>query len=64
MVVGQDRELDAVGLGVQVGVLLGFSARHPVIESDRDVVPEILFAGTKYQAYDLQIVAHFADFWG
>ena len=65
MVVGQDGELDGVGLGVRLGVLLGSSGRRPVVESNRDVVPQILLAGTKYQASNLQVVAtHYDEVFG
>ena len=60
MVVGQDGELDGIGLGVRLGVLLRSSGRCPVVESDRDLVPQILLAGTKYQASNFQVIAtHF-----
>ena len=65
MVVSQDGNLDNIGLGVSVGVLLGTSGSRPVVESDWDVVSEILLACTKYQASNLQvIVTHFDEFWG
>ena len=34
VVVGQDGELDGIGLGIRLGVLLGSSGRRPVVEAD------------------------------
>ena len=58
VVVGEDGELDDVGLG-QIGIHFGSSDRRPVVESNWDVVPETLLTGTEYQAFRFQVVIHF-----
>ena len=57
MVVGEDGNLDNVGLG-RIGILFGSSNRCPVVESNQDVVPETLLVGTKYQALRFKILIH------